>query len=116
MQVGATPRASQLEGFENISANLNRSRIIGNSAPNRLTVADYKCHISLAGLGGNDILRVSSKSKCADVTDLNGGAGDDRLYGGSGRDSLIGGAGRDYAKGDGNRDTCVAEVERSCER
>ena len=113
---GATRKSTALNGFENVSANLNRASLIGTSGSNRLTVLGDKCDVRLDGLGSDDVLRVSTKSRCGTVTPLNGGPGNDRLYGGDGRDALRGGRGRDVAVGGGNTDLCRAEVRRRCER
>jgi Ca2+-binding RTX toxin-like protein len=53
--------------------------------------------VSIAALGGNDVVTVAATIQVAAT--ILGGAGDDFLMGGSGRDTLLGGAGRDFLFG-----------------
>jgi Ca2+-binding RTX toxin-like protein len=69
--------------------------LVGTDAPEDLEVFQDDRPSTIAGLGGNDVLRGSN---CADTID--GGAGDDDIDAGYGDDTITGGPGRDRISGD----------------
>ena len=87
-----------------------RARIIvpGPDVNLRFTAANINKIVVFAG-AGNDSVRVSSRIFVS--ANLNGEAGNDRLYGGSGNDLIRGGAGNDRLVGGKGNDLLLGEAD-----
>jgi len=100
-------RATRGRG-DDVLLSVERARIRGNDADNRLDASQFSGQVTLSGGGGADLLIGGSGKDRLNGQSGNdtllGGSGDDRLFGGSGRDGLDGQAGDDLINGQGGRD------------
>ncbi|HEX8523300.1 MAG TPA: calcium-binding protein, partial [Tepidisphaeraceae bacterium] len=92
---------------ENVRGAIGGQLIIGTSAANSLTAADYALGTpaTLLGNGGSDTITGS-----AGVDSLSGGDGDDIISGGGGNDTIYGGAGNDVINGNSGNDRIYGGV------
>lgn len=111
-------------GNPGIFAIARRVELVGDAAPNSLSVNQYACRITMKGGRGRDRLTVAGSDgelpfpeNCGSwPSQVYGHRGNDLLQGRGGRDILVGGPGKDVARGGRGIDTCRAERERNCER
>jgi murein DD-endopeptidase MepM/ murein hydrolase activator NlpD/Ca2+-binding RTX toxin-like protein len=100
---------SQLTGMgHDRLSGIERARLTGGAAGNRLDASGFSGNVTLDGGAGNDLLIGGSghdrlNGQSGHDTML-GGDGNDRLFGGSGRDIVAGQAGNDLLSGQGGRD------------
>lgn len=98
--------------------------LYGDAAENNLRINQYACKATIKGGKGDDDLEIAGSDgdllfpeNCGTrKPEVYGQKGDDTLTGRRYDDLLVGGPGKDKAFGSFGRDTCVAEVEKNCER
>ena len=98
---GRPGEGDNVVGVEKVSLHVNGT-FVGTDAPEDVEVLNVSDGASsLAGLGGNDVLKGGDSPDAID-----GGAGDDDLNGGNGNDTITGGPGKDTIMGDAVAGQC----------
>jgi Ca2+-binding RTX toxin-like protein len=98
---GRPGEGDNVVGIEKLSLHVNGT-FTGTDAPEYVEVLNVTDGASsLAGLGGNDVLKGGDSPDAVD-----GGAGDDDLNGGNGADTITGGPGKDTIMGDAVAGQC----------
>jgi Ca2+-binding RTX toxin-like protein len=98
---GRPGEGDNVVGVEKLSLHVNGT-FVGTDAPEYVEVLNVTDGASsLAGLGGNDVLKGGDSPDAID-----GGAGDDDLNGGNGNDTITGGPGKDTIMGDAVAGQC----------
>lgn len=81
--------------------------VSGASAFVSVLSSEAQDQLTVNGLGGDDFISAASLSATVNLSQVDGGAGNDTIIGNSSANTLIGGEGNDYLIGQGGNDTLI---------